>query len=122
MAPRKCKAESASEKKTRVVTAAGELAVNYQFEVDPSDKEAMQALEAKVRARRAQIGDEAVDGQVGDIVPDLGCTRNRDTKFHCMMELYRHVKAMVAQEGSHRSRNFGIFSSDWRLWNTSLVC
>jgi hypothetical protein len=34
---------------------------------------------------------------VGEIFLDLGCTRNRDTKFHRTMELYRHAKTMVAQ-------------------------
>jgi hypothetical protein len=48
-----------------------------------------------VRAKRDQIEDEVVDGQVGDIIHVLGCTRNRDTKFHRTMELYWHVKEMT---------------------------
>jgi hypothetical protein len=35
--------------------------------------------------------------QVGEIVPDLGYTRNRDIKFHRIVELYWHAKTMVAQ-------------------------
>jgi hypothetical protein len=34
---------------------------------------------------------------VGDLVPDLGCTRNKGTKFFRTIELYLHVKNMVAQ-------------------------
>jgi hypothetical protein len=54
--------QSWHQRRKHGLSLAEEAAMNYQFEVDPSDKEAMQALEAKVRARRAQIGDEAVDG------------------------------------------------------------
>jgi hypothetical protein len=48
----------------------------------------MHPLEEYVKIIRAYHGDEDVDKQVGDIVPDLGCTQNRDTKFHKMLELY----------------------------------
>jgi hypothetical protein len=69
--------------------------MNYQFEVNPCNKETMQDLEDEVRTKRDQIEDEVVDGHVGDIIHVLGCTRNRDTKFHCTMELYWHVKEMT---------------------------
>jgi hypothetical protein len=34
---------------------------------------------------------------VGEIFLDLAYTKNRDTKFHCTMDLYWHAKTMVAQ-------------------------
>jgi hypothetical protein len=74
-------------RKTWATLVIEEVAMNYQFEVDRFDKETMKDLEAEVRAKRAQIEDEVVDGQVGDIILDLGCTGNMDTKFHCMVEL-----------------------------------
>jgi hypothetical protein len=96
MAMRKCKVESTPEKKTQVLVVE-EVAMNYHFKVDRLIRRKCRHLEAKVRSRRAQIGDEAVDGRVGDIIPNLGCTINRDTKFYRTVELYWHVKAMVAQ-------------------------
>jgi hypothetical protein len=83
----------------------------------------MQALEVEVRARHAQIENEVVEEQVGDIVPDLGCTRNRDTKF------YQNGGVILACESNGstrarclRSRKFRICSNGWKLWSVSLVC
>jgi hypothetical protein len=38
-----------------------------------------------------------VDMQVGRVILDLGCTRNRDSKFHRTVDLYWHVKTLMAQ-------------------------
>jgi hypothetical protein len=34
---------------------------------------------------------------VGDIIPNLGCTQTRESKFYRTLELYWHTKTMVAQ-------------------------
>jgi hypothetical protein len=57
----------------------------------------------------AYTKDDEVDKQVGDIVPDLGCTRNRATKFHRTLELYWHVKTMVSQRMQPQEKGFGKF-------------
>jgi len=48
----------------------------------------MPPLEDKMKLIKAYKEDEAMDQEVGDIIPDLGCTRNMDTKFYRTMELY----------------------------------
>jgi hypothetical protein len=55
----------------------------------------MLIMEEDVRTMRAYIEDEVVDRQVRNIIPDLGCTENKDITFHRTLELYWHVKAMV---------------------------
>jgi hypothetical protein len=56
----------------------------------------MSALEAKVRLVREFKDDEDVEHQVGGLIPDLGCTRSRNSKFFHTLELYWHTKTMVA--------------------------
>jgi hypothetical protein len=96
MAPRKGCAMSSFGCNTRAALAAEAASAHYQHSVLSAAKEATSLVEEEVRLAHACREDDEVDEQVGDIVPDLGCTRNRDTKFHRTVELYWHVKTMVA--------------------------
>lgn len=40
--------------------------------------------------------DEEVDFQVDGLIPNLGCTRTKNSKLLCTMELYWHTKMMVS--------------------------
>jgi hypothetical protein len=42
----------------------------------------MTTLEDDVQAVRAHTKDEVVDRQVGNIIHEMGCTINMDSKFH----------------------------------------
>jgi len=86
-----------SREETWEILVDEEATMNYQFDIDPCNKGTMQALEAEVRDRRSHIEDEAIVGQVGNITPHVGCTRNKDTKFHPIVELYWHAKTIVTQ-------------------------
>ena len=57
----------------------------------------MHQLEDEVMLNRSYQENVDMDEKVGEIVPDLGYTKNRDTKFHHTVELYWHAKTMVAQ-------------------------
>jgi hypothetical protein len=54
-------------------------------------------LEEKVRFVWARTEDKDVDRLVGKVILDLGCTKNMDSKFHMTVELYWHVKTLMAQ-------------------------
>jgi hypothetical protein len=56
----------------------------------------MPTLEEEVKLVREFKEDEEVEHQVGGIIPDLGCTRTRNSKFYRTLELYWHTKMMVA--------------------------
>jgi hypothetical protein len=56
----------------------------------------MPTLEEEVKLVRAYKEDEEVEEQVGGIIPDLGCTRTRNSKFYRTLELNWHTKTMVA--------------------------
>jgi hypothetical protein len=56
----------------------------------------MDSIEEDVRIVHVYREDAEVDEEVGGIVPDLGCTRNKDAKFNRTVELYWHVKIVVA--------------------------
>lgn len=108
MAPRKRKAKPSIQCKTRVALAVEEVVTHYHFVVALADKETMLNLE-EVRIVCAYRKDEGIDKQAGDITPNLGCTRNRETKSHYTMELYRHVKTMFAQGMRSPEREFRKF-------------
>jgi hypothetical protein len=52
----------------------------------------MQTLEEEVKLIRAYWEDEVMDEKVGEITPDLGCSKNRGIKFHQTVELYWNTK------------------------------
>jgi hypothetical protein len=56
----------------------------------------MDFVEEEVQMVHEHREDTEVDEEVGDLVLDLGCTRNINTKFNRTIELYLHVKTMVA--------------------------
>jgi hypothetical protein len=63
--------------------------------------------------------DKEVDFHVGGLIPDIGCTRNRNSKFFCTLELYWHMKMMVSlgmllkeEERLHINNVFFLFGRD----------
>jgi hypothetical protein len=97
MAPRAGLAKDYVIRKIGATLAAEEAMTHYQNFVPPITKEAMHPLEDKVKLVRAYQEDAGVYDKVGEIVLDLGYTRNREIQFHRIVELYRHAKTMVAQ-------------------------
>jgi hypothetical protein len=97
MAPRVSQAKTTHVYKTCVDLIVEEATTHYHNYVSPSTQETMHPIEGEVKIIRAYQDDEEIDRQVGDIILDLGCTRNRDTKFHHTIELYWHTKTMVSQ-------------------------
>jgi len=71
-------------RETLVVKAA---TTHYQSSVLIVAKESMQSLEEEVKITRAYREDDVVDDEVGEVIPNLGCSRNKDTKFHRTMEM-----------------------------------
>jgi hypothetical protein len=67
----------------------------HQF-VSPDDKSTMSTLEEEVRMNRTYKENKEVEEQVGDIIPNLGSTKTRNSKFYRTLELYWHTKTMVA--------------------------
>jgi hypothetical protein len=64
--------------------------------VPEDDKVAMSSLEYEVHLVHEFKEDSGVDLQVGWETPDLGCTKTQNSKFFHTLELYWHVKTMVA--------------------------
>jgi len=60
----------------------------YETYFPEDDKVAMSALEDEVRVVCEFKEDSKVDLQVGREIPDLGCTRTRNSKFFHTLELY----------------------------------
>jgi hypothetical protein len=83
--------------KTWEYLATKEVVDHYKSSISPKVKEYMHPLEEDVNLIRAYKEDEYVDMQVPDIVPNMSCTQNSDTKFHKTMELYWHTNTMVSQ-------------------------
>jgi hypothetical protein len=96
MAPRGCKPRSSSLGSLRVSKVVIAVAEFYEEFVPEEDKATMSALEAEVRLVREFKDDGEVEYQVGGLIPDLGCTRTRNSKFFRTLELYWHTKTMVA--------------------------
>jgi hypothetical protein len=96
MAPRVGRAKDYVVRKTRETLDVEEATTHYQNLIPPITKEAMHPLEDKVKLVQSYQEDAGVYEKVGEIVPDLGYTRNRDIKFHHIVELYWHAKTMVA--------------------------
>jgi hypothetical protein len=60
----------------------------YQEFVPEEDKATITMLEAEVKLTREFKYDEDVDHRVGGLIPDLGCTKTRKSKFFQTLELY----------------------------------
>lgn len=73
-----------------------DAADHYEHLVLEEDNAAMLALEAKVRLARKFKEDVEVDFQVGGLIPELGCSRTKNSKIFHTLELYWHTKMMVA--------------------------
>jgi hypothetical protein len=56
----------------------------------------MLALEVEVRLVMKFKDDEEIEQQVGGLISDLSCTRTHSSKFFYTLELYWHIKTMVA--------------------------
>jgi hypothetical protein len=97
MAPQKGSVGTSTSRKMRADLTTEEATTHYQDSVSPAAKETVLALEEEVRLSEAYQDDNDVDEKVGEIIPDLDCSRNRDTKFHGIMELYWKAKTMVAR-------------------------
>lgn len=75
----------------RSSNAAKEVMTTTKFYEDffpKEDKDTMSGLEAKVCFIREFKDDEEVDFQVDGLIPNLGCTRTKNSKLLCTMELY----------------------------------
>jgi hypothetical protein len=68
----------------------------YEESVPEEDKAKMAELEEEVRQIRQFQEDEEVEAQLGGFIPDLGCTKSRNSKFFRTLELYWHTKTLVA--------------------------
>jgi hypothetical protein len=68
----------------------------YEDYVPEPDKAKMIKLEEEVRQIRYFHDGDEVEAQVGSFIPDLGCTRTRNSNFYKTLELYWHTKTMVA--------------------------
>jgi hypothetical protein len=70
----------------------------YAYFFPEEDKVTMQGLEEEVFLTREFKDDEEVEFQVWGLIPnlDLGCTRTMNSKFFRTLELYWHMKTMVA--------------------------
>jgi hypothetical protein len=61
---------------------------HYHSEVEKLIQYSMDILEEEVRSIQDSTQDRDVDRHVRKDIPNLGCTRNTDSKFHMTMELY----------------------------------
>jgi hypothetical protein len=68
----------------------------YEEIVPEADKVKMVQLEEEVRVTRQFQDDEDVEALLGGLIPDLGCTQSRNSKFFQTLELYWHTKTLVA--------------------------
>jgi hypothetical protein len=78
----------------------------YETHVPEDDKVAMSALEDEVLLVCEFKEDSEVDLQVGRVIPDLGCTKTQNSKFFHTLELYWHVKMMVALDMLPKDEDF----------------
>jgi hypothetical protein len=67
----------------------------YETYVHEDDKVMMSALEDEVLLVHEFKEDSEVDLKVGRVIPDLGCTKSRNSKFFHTLELFWHVKTMI---------------------------
>jgi hypothetical protein len=68
----------------------------YEESVPEENKAKMPELEDEARQMRWFKEDEEVEEQLGSFIPNLGCTRSRNSIFFQTLELYWHTKTLVA--------------------------
>jgi hypothetical protein len=76
MAPHASRVKVVHPSKTRAALATEEAVARYHDSVSHSVQEAMHPLKEEVKIIRAYQDDVDIDKQVGDIILDLGSTRN----------------------------------------------
>jgi hypothetical protein len=67
----------------------------------------MLSLEAEFKLVGDFNDEEEVEHQVGGIIQNLGCTKTENSKFYMTLELYWHIKMMVA---------LGMLPKDQEFW------
>lgn len=70
----------------------------YQMCHSESTRKKVEPIEDRITQKRTQIPDTVVDAEVGRVIPDPGHSRGRDSKFSKIVDLYWHVKEMVASK------------------------
>lgn len=88
MAPRRRWPRLSPISRSRAAKAVIEAAEFYHEFVPKEDQAATHAMESEAKLAREFKEDEEVEHQVGGIIPDLGCTRTRNSKFYRTLELY----------------------------------
>jgi hypothetical protein len=78
----------------------------YETHVPQEDKVSMSALEDEVLLVHEFKEDSEVDLQVGWVIPDMGCTKTQNSKLFHTLELYWHVKTMVALDMLPKDKYF----------------
>jgi len=68
----------------------------YSNTVPKAAKASMQELEEEVQLVQKFKEVEKVENEVGGLIPDLGCTKIRNSIFFCTIELYQHTKSLVS--------------------------
>jgi hypothetical protein len=88
MDPRGRKPHSPSVRSSHAAKVVVVVVEFYEDFVPEEEKATMSSLEAEVHLIMEFKDDEEVKFQVGGLIPDLGCTRTRNSKLFCTLELY----------------------------------
>jgi hypothetical protein len=94
--PRHLNVGTSREGPSRAARETIELSITMKPMCHEDDKVSMSALEDEVLLVHEFKEDSEVDLKVGRVIPDLGCTKTRNSKFFHTLELCWHVKTMVA--------------------------
>lgn len=68
----------------------------YQRHHSETIRNQVELMEDRIRQKRTQTPDSVVDEEVGKVISDHGHSRSRDLKYAKMVDLYWHVKEMMA--------------------------
>jgi hypothetical protein len=101
MAPHSCKPRhlndgNSREDPSRATRETIDIVSYHETHVPEEDKVSMSALEYEVCLIDEFKKESKADLQVGRVIPDMGCTRTQKSKLFERLELYWHVKTMVA--------------------------
>ena len=83
-----------------------EMVEFYKEYVPEVDKVKMNDLEEEVRLLKEFHDEEEVEAQIGSLIPDMGFSRTRNSKFYRTLELYWKTKTLVAMGMLPKEKNF----------------
>jgi hypothetical protein len=72
------------------------IATGYQFRHSENNRKHVELQKSHIQKKRPQTPDQEVDEVVGWVIPDPRHSRGRDSKYAKIVDLYWHVKEIIA--------------------------